>query len=299
LLVFGFYLCYNVFMKKLCYTAECADGGIKISEYLRSRCGFSRALVTCVKYGGVSVNGNVVHMRHIVFTGDLIEVTFPREENEWITPIDIPLDIVYEDDYILAVCKPQNMPTHPSKGNSLPTLANAVAYYLGGGMLFRAVNRLDRDTSGIVIIAKDKLTSGILSDAMKRGEFEKIYIAMLSGTPKKESGLIDAPIERECEGSIKRVVTPSGKRALTEYRVTKILPSGDSLCEIRLHTGRTHQIRVHMAYIGHPLRYDFLYGERVPGESYRLHCKSISFPHPKTHARITLTRNAEFEDPLY
>ena len=269
---------------------------MRISEFLKKRCGFSRALITKVKYGGVSINGEVVHMRATVLPGDTVTVVFPTEENEFIPPIDIPLDIVYEDEYMLAVNKPKNMPTHPSRGNSLPTLANAVRSYLGGGRLFRAVNRLDRDTSGIVIIAKDQLTAGALSESMKRGEFEKKYLALLSGTPDKESGRIDAPIERECEGNIKRIVRQDGKRAITEYKIIKKLPSGDSIAEIRLFTGRTHQIRVHMAFIGHPLRYDFLYGEREDGEIYKLHCKSISLPHPITRKPITLVKKADFEE---
>jgi 23S rRNA pseudouridine1911/1915/1917 synthase len=171
-----------------------------------------------------------------------------------------------------------------------------MAYFSQGSFVFRSVNRLDRDTSGIVLIAKDTISAAKLSASMKRGEFEKTYVAVVSGVPSPEYAIIDAPIERECADSIKRIVREDGKRAVTEYRVIRKLKDGNSLCEIKLHTGRTHQIRVHMAYVGHPLVADFLYGERIEGESYKLHAKSLSFIHPTTNERITLTSRAEFED---
>ena len=187
---------------------------------------------------------------------------------------------------MLAVDNPTNMPTHPSKGNSLPTLANAVMAKYGGDFVFRAVNRLDRDTSGIVLIAKDELSAYRLSESMKSGKFVKKYEAVISGCPEKKKGIIDAPIRRESEGSTRRIVAPDGKRAVTEYRVIKEL-SGNAVCEIRLHTGRTHQIRVHMAHIGHPLVNDFLYGKRGD-EPYSLRCVELCFSHPKNNSKITI-----------
>ena len=265
----------------------------KISEYLKKNLGFSTSLVARVKFGGVFLNGASVHMRAIVKNGDKIRVVFPKEQSENIPPIDVPLDVLYEDEYILAVNKPKNMPTHPSRGNSLPTLANAVMAHLGEGFVFRAINRLDRDTSGIVLIAKNSLAAANLSREMKSGGFVKKYTAVLSGKPEKEFGIIDASIERECDGSIKRCVREDGKRAVTEYRVLKALESGNSVCEFRLLTGRTHQIRVHAAYICHPLVNDFLYG--VHGEdTYFLHCSYLSFTHPKTKERIEIVSNPDF-----
>lgn len=280
-------------MREEIYTVENLNEEKRISEYLRKVLGFSSSLIAKVKFGGVFLNGECVHMRAAVKNGDEIRVLFPEEKSENIPPMDIPLDVLYEDDYILAVNKPKNMPTHPSRGNSLPTLANAVMAYLKEPCVFRAINRLDRDTSGIVLIAKSAVAAANLSRDMKGGNFTKKYTAILSGTPECDFGVIDAPIERECEGSMKRCVREDGKRAVTEYRVLDSLGSGNSLVEFKLLTGRTHQIRVHAAYIGHPLLNDFLYGERA-NESYFLHCSYLSFPHPRTREIIEIKSNPDF-----
>ena len=248
--------------------------------------GLSVTLVKKAKYGGIFLNGTVVTVRATVNVGDKIEIFLKEEKSDGIPPMDIPLRVIYEDDDLLAVDKPTNMPTHPSKGNNLPTLANAVMGYYGGDFVFRSVNRLDRDTSGIVIIAKNKIASSSLSSSMKKGLWHKKYNALIEGCPAEREGRIDAPIERAEEGNIKRVVRPDGKRAITEYKV--IESYGDSsLCEITLLTGRTHQIRVHMSHIGHPLVSDFLYGTKSEREYY-LRCVEISFPHPKTNKIIVL-----------
>lgn len=259
----------------------------RISEFLMKNLGFSRTLVTKVKYDNVYLNGTAVHMRASVKNGDVIEINFPSEASENIEPMDIPLDVLFEDEHVLVVSKPTNMPTHPSRGNSLPTLANAVMGYYGGNFVFRSITRLDRDTSGIVLIAKTPFSAAKLSDDMKRGLFKKIYTAYVSGIPNPQAGIIDAPIRREKEGDMKRIVAPDGKRAITEYRLIRTLPEGNSLLEIELFTGRTHQIRVHLAHIGHPLFGDFLYGKRED-VGYKLHCSKLQFPHPITRNLTTI-----------
>lgn len=264
-------------------------GGMKIRDYLTKRIGFSTSLIAVVKYDNVRLNGDIVHMRATVKDGDVITVTLPEEESENIPPMDIPLDIIYEDEHILAVSKPINMPTHPSRGNHLPTLANAVRAYLGKPFVFRAISRLDRDTSGIVLVAKNQLSAAILSREMKKGSFKKIYEATVVGVPDPPSGEINAPIARETEGDIKRVVREDGKSAITLYRVREINDDGNAIVELQAVTGRTHQLRVHMAYIGHPLVADFLYGDRIENETYRLHCKLLEFPHPITGETLTLS----------
>ena len=264
-------------------------GGMKIRDYLTKRIGFSTSLIAVVKYDNVRLNGDIVHMRATVKDGDVITVTLPEEESENIPPMDIPLDIIYEDEHILAVSKPINMPTHPSRGNHLPTLANAVRAYLGKPFVFRAISRLDRDTSGIVLVAKNQLSAAILSREMKKGSIKKIYEATVVGVPDPPSGEINAPIAREREGDIKRVVREDGKSAITLYRVREINDDGNAIVELQAVTGRTHQLRVHMAYIGHPLVADFLYGDRIENETYRLHCKLLEFPHPITGETLTLS----------
>lgn len=273
-------------MEKINFTATNITSEIKMSDYLK-RIGFSSSLITKVKFGGVSLNGAVVTMRAAVKCGDEICVSFPPEESENIEPVDIPLDILYEDTHILVVNKPKDMPTHPSRGNNLPTLANAVCAYLGKPFVFRAINRLDRGTGGIVIIAKNPYSAAKLGRDMKERKIVKKYVATVSGIPKKKSGRIDAPIARESEGNILRVVREDGKRAITDYEVIGINENGNAICEVTLHTGRTHQIRVHMAYIGHPLVGDFLYGVGSQ-EGYNLICSEISFNHPFTNEVILI-----------
>ena len=267
-------------MKKIfCERASEGTFPITMKDYLRHR-GLSVTLVKKAKYGGIHLNGEVVTVRAEVNLGDLIEIYAEDNVSEGIPPMDIPLTVLYEDEDILAVDKPTDMPTHPSKGNNLLTLANAVMGYYGGDFVFRSVNRLDRDTSGIVIIAKNQFSAGALSSTMKKGMWNKKYHALISGIPTEKSGVIDAPIERVEEGNIKRMVRDDGKRAITEYSVIEEYEK-DCLCELHLLTGRTHQIRVHMAHIGHPLVSDFLYGTPSDKEYY-LRCKEISFPHPRT-----------------
>lgn len=248
--------------------------------------GLSVTLVKKAKFGGIILNGTTVTVRATVREGDRVEIYLNEERSEGIPPMDIPLRVLYEDDDILAVDKPTNMPTHPSKGNTLPTLANAVMGYYGGDFVFRSVNRLDRDTSGVVIIAKNQISASNLSSSMKKGLWRKKYHAIVDGCPEPKSARIDAPIERIEEGNIKRTVRPDGKRAVTDYRVIEEYDDC-SLCEISLLTGRTHQIRVHMAYVGHPLRSDFLYGVESEAD-YFLRCVEISFPHPKTDEIIVI-----------
>ena len=278
-------------MERYVESVHSVQNEMKIRDYLKARLGLSTSLIAKVKYDNVKLNGEYVHMRAMVKNGDVIEITLPDEESENIEPIDIPIDIIYEDDYVIAVNKPRNMPVHPSRGNHLPTVANAIRSYVGHPFVFRAINRLDRDTSGIVLIAKDRLSGAKLYQSMKERKFGKTYLAIIEGTPKETHGIINAPIVREAEGSIKRVVRDDGKECITEYKLIKAYDNGTSLIEVTPHTGRTHQIRVHMAYIGHPLVNDFLYGTRGE-ETYFLHCSSLSFPHPFTGETVTV--NADY-----
>ncbi len=271
-------------MREIRVTVSELQKPITVKEFVKTQ-GLSATLIKKVKLGGIFLNGQTVTVRAEVKNGDEIKIVFPRVENESIVPMQIPLKIIYEDEYILAVDKPANMPTHPSRGNSLPTLANAVIGKYGTDFVFRSINRLDRDTSGIVLIAKDPISANRLSTYMKQGRFHKSYTCTVCGIPKSR-GTIDAPIRREAEDTIKRIVAPDGKRALSEYEV--IAKHGDrAVCKVTLHTGRTHQIRVHMAHIGHPLVGDFLYGNRESG-TYDLRCTELSFPHPLTGEIIEL-----------
>ena len=280
-------------MQELRRRADDISGEKRILDYLRSNIGLSHTLIKRVKYGGVFLNGKEVHMRATVLPGDEITVILSKGEKNEIRPINIPLEILYEDESILAVSKPPDMPTHPSRGNSLPTLAEAVLSHLGENAVFRAITRLDRDTSGIVLVAKDAFSASRLSADLKAGRFEKKYIAITEGIPKEKSGRIEAPIKREAEDSIKRIVSGDGKPAVTLYRVIDEIDGDKAIIELNLITGRTHQIRVHLSYIGHPLVNDFLYGKRGEG-TYMLHCSSLSFPHPLTGKMVLITCKPPF-----
>ena len=208
-------------------------------------------------------------------------------------PVDLPLDIIYEDEDIIVLNKAAGMPIHPSMANYENSLANALAYYYekqGKPFIFRCTNRLDRDTSGLTIVAKHLVASSILSDAVAKKEVRREYLAICSGIPDPTTGTIDAPLAR-VDGTIlaREVDFSCGDRAITHYKVEKAL-NDHALVSLQLETGRTHQIRVHMKYIGYPLIGDYLYN---PDMRYMkrqaLHSYRMSFIHPITKEPMTFT----------
>ena len=260
-----------------------------IKFILKEYFGMSEHMITRLKKGdGIVLNGEAAFVIKKVRTGDVLKITLPDEASENIVPNDIPLDILYEDEDILAVNKPADMPTHPSIKHFEGTLANAVMhYYRDIPFTFRAVTRLDRDTSGVVVIAKNAVAQDKLAKQMGTGEFKKQYVALAVGVPKERSGRIDAPIKREKEGIIKRCVAPDGKSAVSDYEVIEEM-YGMSLVRLIPHTGRTHQLRLHLSHIGTPIYADFLYGKDVEGERIRLHCEKVEFMHPFSDSRIEI-----------
>lgn len=244
----------------------------------------SRTLSKLKKSGGIKVNGNVETVRFTMSENDLLTLSIEDTPSEKIEKTDIPLNILYEDDDILIVNKPLGMPTHPSQGHHTDTLANAVMYrYRDQDFTFRAITRLDGDTTGVVLIARNALSAQRLTDSLQNGGIKKEYAAVVLGIPEKKKGVVDAPILR-CEDSvIKRKISPEGKNAITEYELDMTTDDGGySLVKAFPITGRTHQIRLHLSHIGNPIYGDFLYGIPIDGVRAYLHCRRLTFSHPMT-----------------
>lgn len=274
------------------YTANSADNGKTVKQIIEREFSLSsRTLAKLKKSGGIKVNDKNVTVRHILSDGDILTLTLEDTSSENIEKSNIPLDILYEDEHILAVNKPLGMPTHPSQGHHSDTLANAVMYkYKDIEFTFRAITRLDGDTTGVVLIARNALSAQRLTDSLQNGKIKKEYAAVVVGTPSPEKGIVDAPIAR-CEDSIiKRKVSLDGKNAVTEYEVEIIRNDKEySLVKAFPITGRTHQIRLHLSHIGYPIYGDFLYGTPIDNVRAYLHCKSLSFPHPITGESMEIT----------
>lgn len=271
--------------------------GMAIRDILKNKIKFSNATITFLKTRdrGIVLNGEKVTVRKTVKSGDVLELEYTDDktlaEKSEIIPTNLPLDILYEDEDVILLNKPPFMPTHPSQNHHTDTLANALRYYFDSKdipFIFRTVNRLDNATSGIVLVAKNKFAANRLSQSIYNREISKSYLAILNGTPQAREGEICAPIKREQESIIKRTVSDDGAYSLTKY---KTLLSGDmfSLVEASPITGRTHQLRVHFAYIGNPICGDTLYG--YPSHfitRQALHAYKISFTHPISGKLITI-----------
>ncbi|MDD3223829.1 MAG: RluA family pseudouridine synthase [Clostridium sp.] len=273
------------------YTVDNLDKKVKIREYLKKSLDISSRFIKKASMDKkISVNGSTVKMNFMIENGDKIEINLSRDESQNIVPEKIDLSIVYEDDYVIVVNKPHGMIVHPTKNYQSGTLANGLLYYFkekGENCIVRLVNRLDMDTSGLVLIAKNQFAHMALSRDMKLESFKKGYKAVVMGNMDKEAGTIDLPIYKSDDG-IKRIIDERGQRSITHYSVEKHLKNAD-LVKLNLETGRTHQIRVHLSSIGHPICGDTLYG----GDSQlmtrqALHAYSLQFPHPKDGRIIKL-----------
>lgn len=239
--------------------------GQTIKEFLRSN-NVSAGLLKKLKKieNGITVNGEHQNVTYRLVENDILRLfiaDLDSDTNEYLEPVDLPIDIIFEDENITVVNKPSGMPTHQSLNNHGNTLANALKYrYRDKPYVFRATNRLDKDTSGVVITANNRYYSSLISQMIKKNEIKKEYIAIVNGRLEGE-GVIDAPIERVGESIIKRIVRQDGERAVTQYRSLLSSDEISVLCVTPI-TGRTHQIRVHMAHIGHPIIGDGLYFEK-------------------------------------
>ena len=273
-------------MRVIEYTVEEYFEGKKLISFLRGHVKISVRLLRSLKRveGGIKINGENARTIDLLHGGDTVTLSIPEDENHSI-PTDYPLNVVYEDEDVLVLDKPAMLPMHESHNHQGDTLANAVAGYLtkkGKSLSFRAVGRLDKGTSGLVICALNSHAAARLS-----GNFDKTYYAIATGH-YEGSGTIDKPIYRPDPMKTYRTADDRGDRAVTHYEV---IESGEdySFLRIRLETGRTHQIRVHFAYLGTPLYGDRMYGEEHPiiGRQ-ALHCAEVSFRHPVTGEMVEL-----------
>ena len=287
------------------YKCKAEDDGLLVKEILRLRLKLSSHLLKKIKpLGGIMLNGERCGVRHRVKPGDVVSVRYP-EETSYFEPQDIPLDVVYEDADLLIVNKQAGLIVHPTHNFPDGTLANALAFRMQQtGEVFkpRFVNRLDMNTSGLLIVAKNARCQDFLSNEMAANRVDKIYTAIVHGITEP-SGTIDLPILKDPGHKARRMVSPEGYPSVTHYKTLETFDlkdtgqlQGYSLVELKLDTGRTHQIRVHMTHIGHPLAGDELYAqlygydqnpEWMPRQA--LHAGALSFAHPADGRRVSFS----------
>lgn len=274
---------------KLAYINSSKYSNVK--EVLKAEFSMSdRLLLKLKNLNKIYLNGNVTSVNHPVLENDLIECYLDYEEdNSNIVPTEMPLNIIYEDEAYIVVNKPAGIPVHPSMDHYTDSLSNGIAFYfnqIGLKKKIRPVNRLDKDTSGIVIFAKNEYIQECLVRQMKSKEFIKRYIAVVNGNLDNLEGTINAPIARKEGSIIERCVSETGDIAITHYKVLKRKTDFD-IVECILETGRTHQIRVHFAYLGHSLLSDTLYGTSSSLINRQaLHAYKVEFTHPLSKKKV-------------
>lgn len=279
----------------------CNENGIRLDKFISvTDVGLSRsAAVNLIENSGVTVNEKQVDKKYRLSAGDVVILQIPDPVPYEAKAENIPLDIVYEDDYLLVVNKPKGMVVHPAAGNYDGTLVNALLYHCGNSLsgingVLRPgiVHRIDKDTSGLLIVAKNDFAHAHLAKQIKDHSFTREYEAVVFGNLKNDEGTVDAPIGRNPNDRKKMCVTAkNSKNAVTHYSVIRRY-KGYTHIKCILETGRTHQIRVHMAYLGHPVSGDAVYGvknEKVPFTGQCLHARKIGFVHPKTEEYLEFT----------
>ncbi len=280
-------------------TVYCTEGGARLDVFLTDETEFTRSHIKNLIDGGRVFIGGVPAFKagQTVKTGD--EVAFEDEaENSDLKPQDIPLHIVYEDDEVAVINKQRGLVVHPGAGNPDGTLVNALMYRYGdalscmyGAARAGIVHRLDKDTTGLIVVAKTDFAHARLGEQFAAHTVKKLYRAVLDGNLRNDDGVIDAPIGRDKKNRLKMAVAADGRRAVTKYRVLERFKS-NCYVEFELCTGRTHQIRVHCAHLGHPVSCDPLYGgnaQKLGVNGQLLHSRTLAFDHPKSGERSEFT----------
>ena len=266
---------------------------VRIDVFVAAEASVSRSrAATLAEEGNVLVNGKTAAKNTKLHSGDKVEITLPDPQTYDVIAQDIPLDIVYEDEDLLVVNKPKGMVVHPAAGNYDGTLVNALMHHCGdslsginGVMRPGIVHRIDKNTSGLLMVAKNDIAHNFLAEQIKEHSFTREYAAVVYGKLKTSEGIVNAPIDRHPVKRKQMAIVAGGREAVTHYEVLEEL-NGFSYLKLKLETGRTHQIRVHMAHIGHPVAGDDVYGPKkvisyLDGQC--LHAKKVGFIHPKTH----------------
>ncbi|WP_285016311.1 RluA family pseudouridine synthase [Lactococcus garvieae] len=271
------------------------NAGLRLDKTLANLSDASRSVLTeLIREGKVTVDGQVKKAKYKVKVGEAIAYELPEVEVLDIQAEDIPLDIVYEDSDVAVINKPQGMVVHPSAGHASGTLVNAIMYHIkdlssiNGVIRPGIVHRIDKDTSGLLMIAKNDAAHESLAAQLKAKTNKRRYIALVHGELPNEKGTIEAPIGRNPKERKKQAVISGGKPAKTHFTVMERFP-GYTLVALELETGRTHQIRVHMAYIGFPIAGDPLYGPSktlTPNKGQFLHAETLGFEHPATGEQL-------------
>lgn len=270
------------------YTVTEAGNGAKIRDYMKDELNLSGRFI---RNSGMDqrlmVNGKVVRLSHRLSEGDEIQVKVTKEESQDIEGENLNIQVIYEDDDLLIVNKPPFMVVHPTKSHPTGTLANGVIYHFrqnNDDSIVRLVSRLDRDTSGLIMIAKNQFSHMNLAKAMEQDLIEKSYLAIIHGHLTENEGTIDRPIGRPTNETIKRAVLEDGQRSVTHYKVIEEYEEG-ALVQLLLETGRTHQIRVHLSYEGHPIYGESLYSDYDDEkliDRQALHAFRLKLPHPRS-----------------
>ena len=286
------------------YTVRPEEGGRKVRDILRRSMGVSYTALKSAKWNGrIRLNGETVRADAMVIPGDLVSIEWAEDEPVYaIKPFSLDIEVPWIDEHLMIVDKPAGIASQASRNHPEDSLENAVYAYFGcpENYIYRPVNRLDKGTGGLMVIARTPHTQHLLQGQLHSTAFRRRYLALTDGVPEKAEGVLDYPIEKMPGSTVKRTVCEDGKPSRTRYRTLRT-GNGHALILLELESGRTHQIRVHLSHIGCPVRGDFLYGTEQPEEypgCFALHSAMVELLHPITGEKIVLTSLPEWAEGI-
>ena len=286
------------------YTVRTEETGRKVRDILRQSMGVSYTALKSAKWNGrIRLNGETVRADAPVHAGDRVEIEWAENEPVYeLKPFPMELEIPYRDEHLMAVVKPAGIASQSSRNHPDDSLENAIYAYFGcpENYVYRPVNRLDKGTGGLMVVARTPHAQHLLQKELHTSSFRRRYLAWTDGKPERAEGVLDAPIAKAEGATVKRIVSPEGKPSRTRYRVLREQGEG-ALILLELETGRTHQIRVHLSHAGCPVRGDFLYGTERPDEfpgCFALHSAMLELAHPMTGEKIRVTSLPEWAEGI-